>query len=1228
MCSCAVLAGAGGAHTQQVRCVGVPFGVLPDLPLGPLASIELINSGLERLDEDSFRGTRVETLRLMSNHITWIHPAALRSVAGSLISIDVSFNRLYSLPSEMFRAMSNVSFVNLRGNFLSELRPSDWRKMRHSLTQAFVGENELCKLEPGTFAGFRQLTTLNLDGNLLKELPADALPDTLHMLNVNNNLLTRLPTAALHKLRRLNWLYFQGNHITELPATSLGGARRLVELRLSHNLLTELPGRLFNGSTRVHDLHLQYNQLSALRRSAFAGLHLARLFLGYNRLTWVDADAFHGVGHSLTFLDLEGNQLMEVPPALRTLRKLRFLTLANNGLSEVPAGALIPFQDSLESLSLAENLLENVPAAALRGCSQLTSLNLDGNRLRNISDQDWVGWAGKLVHLLLRNNLLTWLPERTFQAAPNIRKLSLSFNRLRHFTSQSLADLASSLVNLEASFAVQGREFPYELVQPLASLRWLVMDNNGFRRIGDSALYTMPELEYVNLESNRLRSLPTALFHKDVHKKLSDVRLSYNEITRLERETFSGLEGLNTVVLMGNKISMVDNLAFSNLVRLITVTLDSNRISELGAPAFHGLPNLLQLDLQNNRLRDFSMKTFFNVTNEHMPLTLNLSSNEINALYPYPTGTPLFVKTLDLSHNRLIEVPTGFLQGVSVSLRHLDLSFNVIERLDGGAFSTLDKLQVLNLRGNAIRQLDEKSLEGVGAVQILDLSRNSIAQLPETLLRRLTALRHLTLAHNQLETLPQPLLQNAPLESLDLSGNRLRVLPSAALAAVGSSLARLDLSDNRLDQLDGIMFARLPRLSRLSLARNRLSVLPDTVFLSLPRLLSLDLSDNPLRTNYKELFHYLQQLQELRLASVGLEKAPDLPLPNLVHLNLSSNGMTQIPFGSFGMMRSLRVLDLSNNAFAEVPSKTWMHTPLLHTLHISGNPVQILNGDSFAGLDHLRDLGLGGLHQLIRFDTDTLLGMRELDTLRITTCPQIEKYRFRLGGVLNGLQSVRRLHVEVRENKLDDQLWGGFGPKLTELRLTGASLRQVDPEAFKGFQGHHELVLQLTDTSVSELPDDLLRHLRHVTALTLDLRRNRLINLSPSTLYRNGSDWETPGTQLVKGGIALSHNRWVCDCGLLWLGQWQRRWVRESLRIHTEVPRNAQHVQRLVRQATCTDLRTGAETPIMDLRAENLHCRIGATDAGGRPAGTGSLLLLPLLLSLPPLLRRDLLDVT
>ena len=83
-------------------------------------------------------------------------------------------------------------------------------------------------------------------------------------------------------------------------------------------------------------------------------------------------------------------------------------------------------------------------------------------------------------------------------------------------------------------------------------------------------------------------------------------------------------------------------------------------------------------------------------------------------------------------------------------------------------------------------------------------------------------------------------------------------------------------------------------------------------------------------------------LQELRLASVGLQKAPDLPLPNLVHLNLSSNGMTQIPFGSFGMMRSLRVLDLSNNAFAEVRHQTRLTCGTMTRCYSSENDSHVM----------------------------------------------------------------------------------------------------------------------------------------------------------------------------------------------------------------------------------------------------------------------------------------------
>ncbi|UYV60683.1 GPRNNB1 [Cordylochernes scorpioides] len=34
------------------------------------------------------------------------------------------------------------------------------------------------------------------------------------------------------------------------------------------------------------------------------------------------------------------------------------------------------------------------------------------------------------------------------------------------------------------------------------------------------------------------------------------------------------------------------------------------------------------------------------------------------------------------------------------------------------------------------------------------------------------------------------------------------------------------------------------------------------------------------------------------------------------------------------------------------------------------------------------------------------------------------------------------------------------------------------------------------------------------------------------------------------GGVLLDHNPWRCSCSLLWLGAWQRRWLRETVRAH------------------------------------------------------------------------------
>ena len=86
---------------------------------------------------------------------------------------------------------------------------------------------------------------------------------------------------------------------------------------------------------------------------------------------------------------------------------------------------------------------------------------------------------------------------------------------------------------------------------------------------------------------------------------------------------------------------------------------------------------------------------------------------------------------------------------------------------------------------------------------------------------------------------------------------------------------------------------------------------------------------------------------------------------------------------------------------------------------------------------------------------------------------------------------------------------------------------------------------------------------------------------------------------LFAGGLILKGNPWTCECGLVWLGHWLRRWLRETMQIHTVVLEGAQQMQSLAREATCTDPRTGQQTPILDLYPEDLSCHASALSRGG-----------------------------
>lgn len=760
----------------------------------------------------------------------------------------------------------------------------------------------------------------------------------------------------------------------------------------------------------------------------------------------------------------------------------RYLYLAQNGLRSLANDSLHAFAGTLRALSLAGNRLDEVPSGALRALRKLSHLNAGYNRIGDLHEEDLAEWAASLDTLLLPNNRLTELGPHVFRRAPRLRELSISFNKLRHVDPLAFDGLGESLLSLEASFCLYGDHFPEEMLQPLASLSWLSLDNNNIRLVNATALYRQPKLQYLNLESNFLAQLPVGLFHASIHSSLGEVRLAYNNIEALRGETFSGLASLQTVVLTGNRIRSVAAHAFADVPSLVNVLLSGNAVNVLEARAFVNAPALKNLDLHGNRLKMFSLAAFLNVTSERVPLTLNLSSNQIADLFAGDTGTPLHLQVLDASHNQLSEVPVNFLQRVALTLARLYLGHNHIARLDGHAFGNLPAIELISLESNDIAAVMPGAFDGYRRLQIVNLARNRIHHLQPDQFARLPALRVVDVSDNRVRSLPRSVLAGTRVEHLALAGNELVVVPSSALEEVGDSLRYLDLSRNHIEHLDSTMFPGTPWLTTLNLSRNRLTFLPDNVFSSLAGLLELDLSLNTLRANFGELFHYVQQLRRLSLAETGLRAAPALPLPHLLHLNLSGNAIRTLPSPQDGLQR-LRVLVLSNNELHSLPS-----APMLRELDISGNPIkvsvlyrsrarrrscarwlcnmwlsrlQVLTRDSFAGIPRLQSLTAVDLPRLERFDSDSLSRLRALSSLSVQTWPRIEKYRFRLGGALSAVPSLRRLSVRVLERSLTDQLLGAFNPKLRRLELSGPELHDAAGEAFEGIEDHQELSLQV-----------------------------------------------------------------------------------------------------------------------------------------------------------------------
>ncbi|KAK0307599.1 hypothetical protein LTR01_005599 [Friedmanniomyces endolithicus] len=230
----------------------------------------------------------------------------------------------------------------------------------------------------------------------------------------------------------------------------------------------------------------------------------------------------------------------------------------------------------------------------------------------------------------------------------------------------------------------------------------------------------------------------------------------------------------------------------------------------------------------------------------------------------------------------------------------------------------------------------------------IDLSGRNLVTIPITLYQKATEIITLNLSKNLTLDIPKDFVQSCTaLREIKFTGNEAWRLPQSLTMAV--KLQVLDVSNNRLEQLDNADLGRLTGLLSLKLSNNKLTGVPQ-YFGAYHALRSLNLSSNSL-TEFPDALRQLSTLADLDVSFNSISNLGNIgTLTNLERLWATNNKLSG-PFDeSFKSLINLSEIDARFNAISNIDVASQL--PKLERLMLGHNSISRFEG-SFARLSVL-----------------------------------------------------------------------------------------------------------------------------------------------------------------------------------------------------------------------------------------------------------------------------------
>ncbi|XP_069875018.1 leucine-rich repeats and immunoglobulin-like domains protein 1 [Dipodomys merriami] len=405
-------------------------------------------------------------------------------------------------------------------------------------------------------------------------------------------------------------------------------------------------------------------------------------------------------------------------------------------------------------------------------------------------------------------------------------------------------------------------------------------------------------------------------------------------------------------------------------------------------------------------------------------------------------------------------------------------------------------------------------------------------------------------------------------DSLDCGGRGLATPP----ADLPSWTRSLNLSHNKLSEIDPAVFENLPNLQEVYLSNNELTTLPSLGAAS-RHVISLFLQHNKIRSvEGSQLKPYLS-LEVLDLSSNNITEIRSSCFPHglpIRELNLASNRISTLEPGAFdGLSRSLLTLRLSKNRITQLPVKAFKLRRLTQ-LDLNRNRIRLIEGLTFHGLDSLEVLKLQR-NNISKLTDGAFWGLSKMHVLHLEYNSLVEVN----SGSLYGLTALHQLHLSNNSiSRIHRDGWS-FCQKLHELILSFNNLTRLDEESLADLSNLS--VLRLSHNAISHVAEGAFKGLKSLRVLDLDHNEISgtiedtsgafmgLDNLSKLSLFGNkiksvakrafsgleGLEHLNLGENAIRSvqpdafvkmknlkELRISSESFLCDCQLKWLPLW------------------------------------------------------------------------------------------